>query len=102
MMLSLLVAVVAIAVANALTTFRVPSWKEADGNCRVNLCSGPGHRYPANTNMSFYAEYTIPPLPAEYTAQQTYYIYYNIFFGDPYGKFNQFVPQLSILIMTLI
>ena len=86
-----------IATTNALITNRIPEWETGpQANCRVNLCSGPRNRYPANTNMNFYAEYTVPPLPAEHTAQQTYYIYYNIFFGDGYGKFNQFVPQLML------
>ena len=59
-------------------TKRVPQWKLPSSSCHPNLCANAPGRYPANPNMYFYAEFDIPPLPTEFSGQQTYYIYYNI------------------------
>eukprot|EP01084_Bolivina_argentea_P261078 441071_1 len=73
-----------------------PQFNEIEASCRVNLCSGAGARVPTSPNISYYAEYTVPPVPT--VIGNCYYIYYNIIFSSdsPYGTNNQFVPQLML------
>jgi len=67
-------------------------------DCRQNLCAAPTKSVPASPNVTYYAEFNVPPLPASFSASQTYFIYYNIIFpadGDVATN-NQFVPQLML------
>lgn len=58
------------------------------------LCAGCG-TYPSSSSINYYAEFDVPPIPT--VIGGTYYIYFNIFFGNAEGgKFNQFVPQLML------
>ena len=67
-----------------------------DSNCHTTLCAGCGF-YPVRNDINYYAEFTVPPLPKNFSSEQTYYIYFNIFFNNANGgKFNQFVPQLML------
>jgi len=67
-----------------------------EGHCAGGLCAGLAH-YPVDPGNRFYAEFNVPKLP-EKVDGLTFYIYFNIFFGDakPGGKMNQFVPQLML------
>lgn len=70
-----------------------------ESNCHPNLCSGPSKGWiPSSPNVSYYAEFTVPPLPKNFSSQQTYFIYYNIIFksDSEYATNNQFVPQLML------
>lgn len=73
-----------------------------ESNCHPNLCSGPTKQLPSSPNISYYAEYNVPPLPTNFSTDwnfgQTYFIYYNIIFEDDpgYAVNNQFVPQLML------
>eukprot|EP01083_Nonionella_stella_P234056 824091_1 len=67
--------------------------------CHPGLCAGPKHGWiPSSPNVSYYAEFNVPPLPTNFSSDQTYFIYYNIIFkeDEPYGTNNQFVPQLML------
>ena len=77
---------------------RIPTnYDSISDDCRSGLCAGAGE-YPANSDILYYAEFDIPPLPSSFNEnQQTYYIYFNIFFKNALnGKYNQFVPQLML------
>ena len=68
-------------------------------NCRPGLCAGPKQAWiPSSPNITYYAEFNVPPLPSNFSSDQTYFIYYNIIFksDDPYASNNQFVPQLML------
>jgi len=65
-------------------------------HCAGGLCVGLAH-YPVSPANRFYAEFNVPKLPRNIDKGLTFYIYFNIFFGDVYpGKMNQFVPQLML------
>eukprot|EP01084_Bolivina_argentea_P261079 441072_1 len=83
--------------ANRLAPGLSPS--VAANNCHPGLCAGPSKAWiPSSPNTSYYAEFNVPPLPQSFSAQQTYFIYYNIIFksDSPYATNNQFVPQLML------
>jgi len=66
------------------------------GHCAGGLCAGLAH-YPVGPGNRFYAEFDVPKLPEDVDTSLTFYIYFNIFFGDVKpGKMNQFVPQLML------
>jgi len=76
--------------------------QETPKKCRVGTCAGLA-KYPIKPNrVHFSAEFTVPDEP-EQTDDITFFIYYNIFFGNgpksnttDYGMMNQFVPQLML------
>ena len=68
-------------------------------SCHPGLCAGPEKAWiPSSPNVTYYAEFNVPPLPKNFSSAQTYFIYYNIIFKSdaPYGTNNQFVPQLML------
>jgi len=65
------------------------------------LCAGPGRMYPIGQQpgVKFYSQFTVPPLPEDFSiVDTTYYDYFNIFWrANPVGGLmNQFVPQLML------
>ena len=56
---------------SAIETFRVPVDQLQDSlSCRLSV--GVPGTYPRDSNIKYYAEFDIPPLPKNFSSRQTY------------------------------
>jgi hypothetical protein len=71
-------------------------------HCQENYCAGLDQQYPvsADTQVLYKSTYTVPAIPETFDPDaMTFYLYYNLIMDhheDPIGKYNQFVPQLTL------
>lgn len=83
-------------ILNPLFGRRISPGIGIDTKCKGGACAGQAV-YPVGVGIHYYGEFDVPALPAKLDGI-TYFIYFNIFFGDskPNGRMNQFVPQLML------
>jgi hypothetical protein len=71
-------------------------------HCQENYCAGVSAQYPvqAGVDVNYTSTYTVPAIPETFDPDSmTFYLYYNLVMdhaADRIGKYNQFVPQLTL------